>query len=78
MDDKLKDGVFGFVHNGGLGERLPKTLTMKDIERFYGIKRDKWRNGVKEGIFPQPLLAFKRPKRWLTEEVDASLYKEDC
>jgi len=55
---------------------LRKTLTMSDIKSIYGIGKDKWRSGVKDGTFPAPIAGFDRPKRWNSMEVEDSLGKE--
>lgn len=49
------------------------TLTMEDIKRIYGVTRTKWRDGVRNGIFPEPLKGFDRPKRWSRAAVERVL-----
>ena len=50
-------------------EDYPALMTMNDIKKCYGIGRDKWRDGVRKGIFPGPVKGFDRPKRWERDKV---------
>lgn len=49
---------------------IPRTLTIKDIHRLYGISRYKIFGFMREQNFPLPLKGFTRPFRWLAEDVE--------
>lgn len=71
-------GALGLAKNTedlprGNRSHIPATLAVSDIMSYYGVARNKWVRGVKDGIFPQPISGFVRPKRWRRSDVEAAL-----
>ena len=52
---------------------LPETgfLRLADVLRFVPVCRTAWYNGVKPGLFPQPVALGKRARGYRVEDVRA-------
>ncbi|WP_448343518.1 helix-turn-helix transcriptional regulator [Desulfovibrio piger] len=52
---------------------LPETgfLRLADVLRFVPVCRTAWYNGVKSGLFPQPVALGKRARGYRVEDVRA-------
>ena len=52
---------------------LPETgfLRLSDVLRFVPVCRTAWSNGVKSGLFPQPVALGKRARGYRVEDVRA-------
>ncbi|ACV68895.1 helix-turn-helix transcriptional regulator [Desulfohalobium retbaense] len=48
-----------------------KLLRLKDVLDRVPVGRTSWWNGVKKGIFPQPIKLGPRTTCWREEDIDA-------
>ncbi|WP_291932491.1 AlpA family phage regulatory protein [Limnohabitans sp.] len=48
-------------------------LRLKDVLAVYPISRTSWYDGVKLGLYPQPLRLGKKTVAWNAQEIEAAI-----
>lgn len=49
-------------------------LRLKDVLAVYPISRTSWYEGVKMGLYPQPLRLGKKTVAWNAQEIEAAIH----